>query len=305
MSAELTIIQNNNVKFHRMKHYTRFRAYQLGECGASFSLSVDKTFTLIEARLTETNAPHIVWEMNNLGIDHISTLHITSWDADHCKSTELQAILKCLKPERIEYPSYSPHTDNGKESLKLINAYQGEKVPITVYRVSLNVKTPLRGEDLYYNPLKIVDKSNDNSVVKLFRVGSFQVLSLGDCESSDISETLSADEILKEEVDLLILAHHGADNGFTTTNFLKALSPSVAICASDYGNKYGHPDAVIISRLRNAGIDYYSTKTGDIIAQTVDTKHFKVSNYIANNEEKDSVKTYPTKTWYISDLDGG
>ena len=121
-------------------------------------------------------------------------------------------------------------------------------------------------------------------------------------QSSEISEALANDEILKSEVDILILAHHGADNGFTTTEFLKALKPKVAICAADYGNKYGHPDKVITSRLSSLGIDYYSTKTGDIIAQTIDAKHYKVSNYIANNEEKESVSPYSCKTWYISDV---
>ena len=286
-----------------MGHYTRFRAYQLGEFGASFSLSVDGFFTLIEARLTKTNAPHILWEMGQCRIDHINTLHITSWDADHCKSGELEMILEFLKPERIEFPSYVPHTDNGKESLKLINDYSGHKVPVEPIFVNRLTKEPLIGKDLYYNPTKMANTSNDNSVVKFFRVGSFQVLSLGDCESSAISESLANDEILKSEVDILILAHHGADNGFTTTDFLKALKPKVAICAADYNNKYGHPDAVITSRLRNAGIDYFSTKTGDIIAQTIDAKNFKVSNYISNNEEKGSEKNYPTKTWYLSDIE--
>ncbi len=285
-----------------MGHYTRFRAYQLGECGASFSLSVEKHFTLIEARLTKVNAPHIVWEMKNLGIDHIDTLHITSWDNDHCKSGELENILKYLKPDRMEYPSYAPHTDNGKASLKLIQNYNGTKLAVSPIFVKLLTKEPLKGRDLYYNPTESVDKSNDNSIVKFFRVGSFQVLSLGDCESADISKALANDEILKSEVDILILAHHGADNGFTTSEFLKALQPKVAICAADYGNKYGHPDAAITARLRNAGIDYYSTKTGDIIAQTVDAKNYKVSNYVANNEEKASVKQYASKTWYIVDV---
>lgn len=286
-----------------MSHYTRFRAYQLGECGASFSLSVEKHFTLIEARFTKQNAPHIVWEMKNCGIDHINTLHITSWDNDHCKSGELENILKYLKPERIEYPSYAPHTDNGKDSLKLIQGCSCSKYPIDSIFVKLLTKEPLKGKDLFYNPTAKYEKSNDNSIVKFFRVGSFQVLSLGDCESEDISKALANDEILKTEVDILILAHHGADNGFTTTDFLRALKPKVAICAADYNNKYGHPDAVITQRLRNAGIDYYSTKTGDIIAQTVDAKHFKVSNYIANNEEKGSEKSYATKTWYINDVE--
>ena len=43
-------------------------------------------------------------------------------------------------------------------------------------------------------------------------------------------------EIIANEVDVLILAHHGADNGFTTTDFLRAVNPKVAICACDWDN---------------------------------------------------------------------
>jgi competence protein ComEC len=38
-----------------MTHYTRFRAHQLGEKGASFSISVDQYFVLIEARYNSVN----------------------------------------------------------------------------------------------------------------------------------------------------------------------------------------------------------------------------------------------------------
>lgn len=39
----------------------------------------------------------------------------------------------------------------------------------------------------------------------------------------------------------MILAHHGADNGFTTKKFIEELNPSVAICSSNYDNEYDHP----------------------------------------------------------------
>lgn len=293
-----------------MNHYTRFRAYQLGTCGASFSLSVDNHFTLIEARYNDTNSPHILWEMQKLGISRINTLHITSWDADHCNADELQRILVELRPSRIEYPAYSPHTENGKKSLGRIKAYhlsclrknlRCDLIPITPNVVNNQIMTRLRGEDVFYNPIQLVVKPNDNSVAKFFRTGSFQILSLGDCEDCGICDRLMKDDILQNEVDILILAHHGADNGFTTQQFLHTLSPKVAICASDYGNQYGHPAPAIVSRLSNAHIDYYSTKTGDIIAQSVDKYSFKVSNYISNNEEKGSERIYSNKTYYISD----
>ena len=158
----------------------------------------------------------------------------------------------------------------------------------------------------WYNPLNYSSIcANDNSYVKLFRVGSFQVLSLGDCESSEISKALASDEILQNEVDIMILAHHGSSEDFTTTEFLKAINPQIAISCSDFDNKYGHPTPVIRQRLSNQNIKLLTTKEGDVIAQTVNKYYYKVSNYISNNEKKDSVVTLKNKTWYINDHEPG
>lgn len=284
-----------------MKHYTRFRAYQLGECGASFSFSVNDHFTLIEARYNDVNKEHIKWEMRECcGVDRIDVLHITSWDQDHCKAGELKNILIDLRPRCIEYPCYEHNSDNYKEAIKLIDNYKdGIKRKITPAIVKEDPKIPLKGANVLYNSLyQYAGSSNDKSIVQLFRKGSFTVLSLGDCEGSDIRDRLKKEEILIAEVDVLILAHHGADNDFTTKEFLEAIRPKVAICASDYGNQYGHPSPKIVKLLSDCKIDYYSTKTGDVIAQTYHKYKYMVSNYIANNEELKSRKYYDNKTWF-------
>lgn len=290
-----------------MAHYTRFRSYQLPNPGSSFSLSVEKHFTLIEARYNATNAPHINWELEQLCKWDIDTLHITSWDDDHCNYNELCEILSNLCPSRIEFPSEIPTTENGRKSKQAILAFQSKHsyctaLPITPLLVKNDDRTPLIGKDVFYNPMQNGDKSNDNSLVKLFRVGSFQVLSLGDCEDSAIANRLMENDILKGEVDIMILAHHGADNGFTTKEFLEAIRPKVCVCSSDYGNKYDHPRDIIRQRCLSLGIPLFTTKRGDIIAQTIDAKHFKVSNYVSNNEAKDTVLSFSNKTWYISDV---
>lgn len=290
-----------------MAHYTRFRSYQLPNPGSSFSYSVEKNFTLIEARYNEINAPHIQWELNNLGIKYIDTLHITSWDKDHCNYDELCIILRDFLPTYIEYPSETPTTDNGIKSLSTIREYvRGRDYAHGICKTPSSVideeKLPLKGIDIFYNPIVNGTKSNDNSLVKLFRFGSFQVLSLGDCEDGEIAKRLMNDAILKSEVDIMILAHHGADNGFTTTEFLKAINPKVCVCSSDYGNEYDHPRDIIRARCISLGIPLYTTKRGDIIAQTIDPKHFKVSNYVNNNEAKVSVRTFSNRTWYLADV---
>lgn len=286
-----------------MNHYTRFRAYQLPNKGSSFSLRVDNHFTLMEARYNELNREHIEWELSLLKRSDIDVLHITSWDIDHCNYRELCSLLRNLIPTIIEYPSEQPTTDNGKKSLAEIKNYAQiysfcKLIPVTPEVVRYGLRLRNKGQDVFYNPRVNGPISNDNSVAKLFRVGSFHILSLGDCMDASIAQALMQDEILRNEVDIMILAHHGADNGFTSIEFLRAINPLVCICAANYSNEYEHPKPVIRARCSSLGIPLFTTKRGDIIAQTVDSKHFKVSNYVSNNEKRETLLTFANKTSY-------
>lgn len=65
-----------------------------------------------------------MYELKQYNKTRVDVLHITSWDNDHCRPNELINILNKLRPKKIEYPGYKPHTDSGEESLKLINKYK-------------------------------------------------------------------------------------------------------------------------------------------------------------------------------------
>ena len=254
-----------------MNNVTRFRAYQLGEKGASFSLAVDHDFTLIEARLNDCNRSNVITEMNKVGAQRISLLHITSWDVDHCNPDELCDILTYLKPQWIQYPGYAPDSKSGKESLKMIRSYLNDN------RLDSSVISPKfinaleEGESakfstILYNPTKEYEKHNDMSIVALFRKGRFTVLSLGDCESPEIARSIMGSSIANKETDIMLMAHHGADNGFTTEEFIKKIAPKVAICACDYDNQYDHPRDEVREILHNNDVRFFTTKTGDVLA---------------------------------------
>lgn len=286
---------------------TRFRAYQLGECGSSFSYTVDNHITLIEARYNDVNNENVISEVLLTGKEHIDCLHITSWDEDHCKSEELAVILRSLLPSRIECPGYLPDTDCGKESIKLIDEYWKQHKNITLkcytpdYISGLSSGNELGYNDIIYNPITIGENNNDNSVVKLFRQGRFTVLSLGDCEDSAIAQRIMACKIASTEVDVLILAHHGADNGFTTKEFIDKIAPKVAICSSNYDNKFDHPRQEIRDILYEADVPLFTTKTGDVIINCQNGTIATVSNYIGNNEILNSKMKFVTKL----DVDAG
>lgn len=293
---------------------TRFRAYQLGNEGASFSYFADGKFTLVEARITKTSYPSLMAELKACGKQTPDTLHITSWDQDHCDAGELGYILEHLCPTRIEYPGYLPHCDNAEEALNLILAYgeqkrrQGRVVKCQridpPYIASLSDAAEFGYNNILFHPKMIsADCNNDNSTVKLFRGGSFNVLSLGDVESVAISANLRRYRAIQREVDIMILAHHGADNGFTNKKFLQAVTPCVAVCTSDYDNQFEHPKQEIRDLLYEHDIPIYTTKTGDLLVQSVGdhSSKYQVVNLIAGSTEVSSVRVgYSKKSRFLS-----
>lgn len=286
---------------------TRFRAYQLDTPGSSFSYFACGKFTLIEAMVTDLSRPRLLEELAACGKKTIDTLHITSWDNDHCDAAALDWILRNLPPHRIEYPGYTPETDCGKQSLRLILQYRAkwtEKGYSVIaqkvdppYISSLAAATALGYQDIVYHPKRIYPTSNDNSTVKFFRTGAFNVLSLGDVQDPSIGSLLKACSSLCREVDVMILAHHGADNGFTTKALLEKLSPTVAVCSSDYSNQYDHPRQEIRDLLWEQGIPVYTTKTGDVVMRSVGghTMDYEVLNFRANSTDVSSRRTYRSR----------
>ena len=284
---------------------TRFRAFQLGTKGSSFSYFDGFTFTLIEARVTELSAQQLIAEMKVCGVSTIYCLHITSWDDDHCDADSLSEILTYLRPARVECPGYAPHTDTGIECNQLIAEYQRRARGAVIQHItpgfmrSLAGATSFTNANVFYHPTAVsTQSSNDNSTVKLFRSGAFTVGSFGDIESPTISKILQSDPILQSELDVMILAHHGADNGFTTNALLDALQPSVAVCSSNYDNQFEHPRQSIRDLLHQRQIPLYTTKTGDIIIESLhphDGSRYRVANLIANSSRLSSVRPVLTK----------
>jgi len=236
------------------------------------------------------------------------TLHITSWDADHCAASELEELLELAMPDRIEAPGYDPHCDHAEKAAELIRTYRDRhrksNRPVTLEYVTpefiegLGSAGRLAFKNIFYHPRWIDEASNNNnSTVKFFRRGSFNVLSLGDVESADISARLRRSPTLCRETDVMILAHHGADNGFTNKNFLKHLEPSLAICSADYDNKHDHPDDVIRELLHERGIALMTTKTGDVVVKSIDDHSglYSAINYIKGSTEVSSKLEFRAK----------
>jgi len=252
---------------------TKFRAFQLNTDGSLFSFYKPNLYTLIEARIPKDGIDILKVDLSLHGKEAIDLLHITSWDNDHCNYEDLIQILNHFRPAKIEIPDYIPDSDTGKLCLNTINGYEAvhERYKPNVQKISqeyletLKQAPALGTNDVAYASKFNATKKNDMSLVRLFRSEGFNVFSLGDCECPSIGDRLTyPGSLLNTEVDILILPHHGADNGFITESFLDKIKPIIAVCSSNYGNQYDHPKQEIRDLLYKKQIPLYTTKTGDI-----------------------------------------
>ena len=287
------------------KTLTKFRAFQLDSEGSLFSYYKQDVYTLIEARIPKDGIGSLENDLNFHSKSTIDILHITSWDNDHCDYDDLVQILNKLRPSIIEIPSYEPDSDTAKlcksTILKYENIHERYKPNLRIFSEEYFKSLPSAekgGEiNVIYQSKFDSHNKNDMSLIKLFRSNGFNVISLGDCECSSIANSLIEDEIFCNEIDILILPHHGADNGFLSPEFLEKIKPRIAICSSNFGNKYEHPKREIKNMLTNADVPLKTTKTGDIIIyQEQNSKEAIVVNFTSNNDDREEpIRFIPKK----------
>lgn len=109
--------------------------------------------------------------------------------------------------------------------------------------------------------------ANDNSIVLRFRYGARIALSVGDAE--DAEETQLVQRFGKElKADWLKVGHHGSRTS-STAKFLAASDPDVAVVSTGVRNRFGHPHAEAVDRLRTSGAAILRTdERGSIVWET-------------------------------------
>jgi competence protein ComEC len=295
---------------------TRFRAYKLGKAGSLCSYFAGNYFTLIEATDSEISRQSLQEELEVCGKDQIDTLHITSWDQDHCEAGALDWILGTLKPTRIQTPGYTHDSSSAKTCQALIAQYKAKRqqigktanvIAITPqYISSLGKAEELGYQDILYHPKTIYTDSNNNSTVNFFRSGCFNVLSTGDIEHHDIGSYLRSCRTLKREIDVLLLPHHGGPVDLMTKKFLDELRPSLAVCTSNTGNQHEHPDPSIRKMLGDLGIPLMTTKRGDVLIESTGShmSRYQASDLLSDGETSQEERVFTARKFKVMSMNG-
>lgn len=115
-------------------------------------------------------------------------------------------------------------------------------------------------------PEEVTGKVNEESIAMKITYGDVQFIFTGDAGVKE--EQNMIDRGVDLDAEILHMGHHGS-NTSTSQDFLKAVSPEVAIYSAGSDNSYGHPHAEVIAAAENAGAEVYGTDVnGTVIVKT-------------------------------------
>jgi competence protein ComEC len=117
--------------------------------------------------------------------------------------------------------------------------------------------------------------TNPASVVGKLQVGTRTALFTGDSPSSvehylvEVQKTTPTLPSMNLKSDILKLGHHGSKFS-SSTEYLQAVSPVLALISAGIDNKYGHPNVETLARLKMLNIPWISTQQKGTVDLTTD-----------------------------------
>ncbi len=118
---------------------------------------------------------------------------------------------------------------------------------------------------------------NSNSLVFRLEYGSFRMLFTGDSGAETEARLLAAGDDLR--ADVLKVGHHGSAYG-TTPDFVRAVSPRVAIVSVGRNNLFGHPSPQTIATLLAAGVRTLRTDRDGAVTVTSDGSRLEATSFL-------------------------
>jgi len=196
----------------------------------------------------------------------IDLIILTHPERDHL--TGLIEVLEKYKVENILWTGIVRDTAEYKEWKKLIEeekaeifiAKAGQKISCLTWQIKqcdLEILQPF--ESLEGKEFK---DSNNTSIISKLVFGKNSFLFTGDAYKDVEGKLINKEAEI--DSDVLKVAHHGSKTS-SSEEFIKAVSPEIAVISAGRENKYGHPNQEVLELLEKYGIRVLRTdKDGDI-----------------------------------------
>lgn len=212
----------------------------------------------------------------------IDLIILTHPEKDHLSG--LIEVLKRYKIENIVWTGVVRDTPEYKIWESLI---QQEGAEIFIAKAGQKITSPGLVMEILY-PLeglagKEFENSNNTSIIAKLVFGQNPFLFTGDISQSVEKELIreyscsNSCKFASLDSDVLKVGHHGSKTS-TSDEFLKQVSPQIAVISAGKGNSYGHPHQEVLENLAKYGINVLRTDLDGDIKIFSDGKNIKIKN---------------------------
>ncbi len=214
---------------------------------------------------------NVVPSLLDRGVRHLDAVVLTHVHPDHCGG--LPDVITRMNVAELWI---SPRRFSGDCAQRLLDAASSALVPIHLVRDGEAKAFGAIGVRAFLASRTFKRAAeNNSSIVLRVSLGARTILLTGDIERESESDLAGRDV----RADLLKIAHHGSRSS-TTTPFLDAVSPRIALVSCGRRNLFGHPHREVIDALMERGIRTYRTDLDGSIDVKVDGDHIFVHRQI-------------------------
>ena len=221
--------------------------------------------------------------LKSQGASLLDAVFVTHPDEDHCNGIRellAEGEKQGIRIDTLILPDIAVSA-RGESYLALVDAAGESGIPVAYISRGQRIE---RGElsliCLHPGEGEASGEPNEYSIVLRLVYKGFSALLTGDVEGAG---ELQLTRLLQEndkcqEVTVLKAAHHGSRNS-TGADFLGAARPGLAVISAGKNNKYGHPHAEMIERLKGAGCVIYETSKDGAVTVRADKSKVRVKGF--------------------------
>ena len=235
----------------------------VGQGDCCLIMTPEKT-CLIDAGTYEEGASTVADLLDYYGIRQVDICVMSHWDVDHSGGIAALCVQGRTKTILTSYvPGEGDRDKDVRDFFKSTGLNAGEK---SLYLSQLepalagdriHISSSVYLEVLY--PTARKGGGNEDSLVARLHIDCgdpVDILFTGDI-GKDTEKHLIEDSV-DLDCDILKVAHHGSKYS-STTEFIEACSPRIAVISVGANNFYGHPAPATIERLESCGCDVFRT----------------------------------------------
>ena len=191
------------------------------------------------------------------GITYLDYVIVSHFDADHFQG--LEYVINNIKVKNAIISSLG---QNSKEYETFLNLAKKKKINIIYVKKGDSINFNNAKIEILYPDNEIINDNakNNNALVCKLIYNNFSMLFTGDIEEIAEKKILKLYEKNKEKLraDILKVGHHGSKTS-SSYNFIKTVSPKIALIGVGKDNNFGHPNLGVIERLEKSGATIYRT----------------------------------------------